>query len=129
MAYGDPADKALLRLEVRRYVGRCEGNEGLVQRADSLRELARLAATTLPYRIANEMEAREAQRHLLLAAEDRARELIVEQVAVFAKAGQDHRVGLRSKMVEDWANLTGPLSHLRTWAKGKLTLAEQSLLP
>lgn len=127
MAYNDPAEKALLRLEVRRYVGRCENNEGLVQRADSLRELARLAATALPYRIANEMEAREAQRRLLLATEDRAKELILEHVAAFVKAEEDHRVGLRNKMVEDWANLTGPLAHLRTWAKGRLTLAEQSL--
>lgn len=128
MAYNDPAEKALLRLEVRRYIGRCESNEGLVQRADSLRELARLAATTLPYKIANEIEAREAQRRLLMATEDRAKELIGAQIAAFTKAGEDHRVGLRSKMVEDWTNLTGPLSHLRTWAKGKLTMAEQSLL-
>ena len=126
MAYSDPADKALIRLEVRRFIGRCESNEGLVQRADSLRELARLAATTLPYKIANELDAREAQRRLLMATEDRAKELIVEQVAAFTRAGEDHRVGLKSKMVEDWANLTGPLSHLRTWAKGKLTMAEQS---
>ena len=44
MAYHDPADKAMVRLEVRRYAGRCDNNEALVQRADSLRELSRLAA-------------------------------------------------------------------------------------
>ncbi len=127
MAYNDPAEKAMLRLEVRRFVVRCENNEGPLQRADSLREMARLAAITVPYRIANEVETREAQRRLLLAVESRTKELIGGQIAAYVKAGEDHRSGLRSKMVADWGNLTGPLGHLRTWAKGRLTLAEQSL--
>jgi hypothetical protein len=126
MASNDPADKALLRMEVRRFVGRCENNEGLVQRADSLRELARQAAMTLPYKIAGEYEARDAQRRLVLLAEDRAKELIGNQIANLYKLDEDHRQGFKGKMIEDWANLTGPLGHLRTWAKAKLNVAEQS---
>ncbi len=127
MAFNDPADKALIRLEVRRFVARCETNEGSVQRADSLRELSRLAAISVPYKIATEMDAREAQRRLLLIIEDRAKELIGAQLANFVKADEDHRAALRSKMIEEWSNLTGPLSHLRTWANGKLTAAGQTL--
>ena len=127
MAYTDPAEKARIRLDVRRYVGMCDNNERLVQRADTLRELARLAATTLPDKIANEMDAREAQRRLVLATEDRAKELIVEQLAAYAKAAEANRVGHKNKMAEDWSNLTGPLGHLRNWANSRLTMAEQSL--
>lgn len=127
MGSNDQAEKALLRLEMRRFVGRCENNEGLVQRADSLRELARLASMSVPYRISAENGARDAQRRLVLVAEERAKELIVAQVAAFSRASEDHRGGLRSKIAEDWANLTGALGHLRTWAKSKLTQAEQAL--
>lgn len=127
MGYAGPADRALMRLEVRRFVNRCENNAGLLQRADSLRELARLASSQVPYKIANEIEARDAERRLLLATEDRAKEVIRNQIGHFLKADADHRVGLKSKMLEEWGNLTGPLAHLRTWAKGKLTLAEQSI--
>lgn len=127
MGYTGPADRALMRLEVRRFVNRCENNAALLQRADSLRELARLASAQVPYRIANEIEARDAERRLLLATEDRAKEVIQGQIGHFIKADADHRVGLKSKMLEEWGNFTGPLAHLRTWAKGKLTLAEQSI--
>jgi hypothetical protein len=126
MAFGDPADKALLRLEVRRFVSRCENNEGLLQRADTLRELARLAAMPLPYKIAGEYDARDAQRRMVLLAEDRAREIISEQITAMLRLDDLHRPGYRSKMVEDWANLTGALGHLRSWAKSKLNVAEQS---
>lgn len=127
MGYTGPADRALMRLEVRRFVSRCENNAALLQRADSLRELARLASAQVPYKIANEIEARDAERRLLLATEDRAKEVIQGQIGHFLKADADHRVGLKSKMLEEWGNLTGPLAHLRTWAKGKLTLAEQAI--
>ena len=127
MAYSDPADRALIRLEVRRFASRCENNFGLLQRADSLREIVRLASAPVPYRIANEIEARDAERRLLLASEDRAKDLIKGQIGNFTKADADHRVWLRSKMLEEWGNLTGPLAHLRTWAKGRLMLAEQAL--
>ena len=127
MPYTNPADRALIRLEMRRYVMRCENMSGLLQRADSLREIARLASTPMPYQLAGEIEAREAERRLLLATEDRAKEIIRDQIAAFIKADPDHRVGLRSRMLEEWGNLTGPMTHLRNWAKGKLTLAEQAL--
>ena len=126
MAFNDPAEKALTRLEVRRYVGRCENNEGLVQRADSLRELSRLAAMTIPNKVAGEFEARDAQRRLVMAVEERAKALIGEQIAALLKSEGDRRASQRGKIIEDWANLTGPLGHLRTWAKGKLIQAEQS---
>lgn len=127
MAYTNPADRALLRLEVRRYASRCDNNIGLLQRADMLREISRLASLPLPYRIANELEARDIERRLLLAGEDRAKEVIRGQIAAFVRADADHRAGFKSRMVEEWGNLTGPLGYLRSWAKGKLTLAEQAL--
>lgn len=127
MAYTDPADRAMIRLEVRRFVSRCESSAGLLQRADSLRELSRLASAPMPYKVANEIEARDAERRLLLATEDRAKEVIRDQIGHFLKADADHRIGMKSKMLEEWGRLTGPLAHLRTWAKGKLTLAEQSV--
>ena len=125
--FNDPAEKALVRLEVRRFISRCENNEGLVQRADSLRELARLGGVTIPYKITNEVEARNAQRTLLLQVEDRAKELLLEQIAACMKSPDEQRAGLKNKMVEDWANLTGGLSHLRSWAKSKLNQAEQAV--
>lgn len=128
MAFRDPADRAIIRLEVRRYESRCNGNIGLLQRADTLREVARLANVPIPYKIANELEARDAQRRLQLDAEERAKEIVTEQLARYVKADEDHRMGLRSKMAEDWGNLTGPLAHLRSWANSRLTVANQTLL-
>jgi len=125
MAANDPAEKALIRLEMRRFTGRCQNNEALIQRADSLREIARLAAMSLPYKIAGEFEAREAQRRLLLLAEDRAKEVIQDQIATIFKVDASHRLSVQNKVNEDWANLSGPLGHLRNWAKLKLTAAAQ----
>lgn len=127
MAYNNPADRALLRLEMRRYQTRCENTVGLLQRADSLREVARLGSPAMPYQLANEVEAREAERRLHLAAEDRAKEIVMAQIGAYAKADPDHRGGMRSRMLEEWGTLTGPLTHLRNWAKGKLALADQAL--
>ncbi len=127
MAFTNPADRALLRLEMRRYVTRCENTAGLLQRADSLREVARLGSSPMPYQLANEVEAREAEHRLHLATEDRAKEIIMAQIGAYAKADPDHRSGMRSRMLEEWTTLSGPLTYLRSWAKGKLTLAEQAL--
>lgn len=127
MAYNDPAERARLRGEVRRFVGLCDSNEGLIQRADTLRVLARLATTAVPDRVANEIDARDAQRRLVMAAEDRAKALIADQIAAFVKAGGVSAIGHKNRMMEDWSNLTGPLGHLRTWASAKLAAAEQSL--
>ena len=127
MAFIDPAERALIRMEIRRFVARCESNEGLVQRGDSLREMARLAATVIPYKVANEPEARDAQRRLALAAEDRAKELILLQISGFVRAEAELRPQIKSKMFDDWGNLSGALAHLRSWANGKLSAAEQAL--
>jgi hypothetical protein len=127
MAFRDPVDKAMIRLEMRRFASRCDVQNGLLQRADSLREVARLANLPLPHKLSDEYEARDAQRAVVLAAESRARELVTEQVGMYLKGTPELREKYRSKMIEDWANLTGPLGHLRTWARNKLTAAEQSM--
>ncbi len=125
MARGDPAEQAVLRLESRRFVSRCEGQIALIQRADSLRELSRLATIPLPYRLAEDYPARDAQRHVTQAAEERAREIIHDQIDRCLRAEPERRDILKSKLAEDWANLTGVLGHLRAWAQGKLASAQQ----
>jgi hypothetical protein len=126
MARGDPVEQAVLRLEARRFTSRCEMQSALIQRADALRELSRLATIPLPFRLSDDHACREAQRRLNQVAEDRAREIIHEQIEHVLRAEPDRQESLRSKMVEDWANLTGTLNHLRTWAQGKLLAAQQS---
>lgn len=127
MARADPAEQALIRLELRRFESRCDTQEGLIRRADTLREVARLASIAVPYKLGNEFEARDHQRRVALTAEDRARELIVEQVDLFSRSEGEFREKLRLKMRDDWANLTGPLGHLRSWAATRLQVAEQNL--
>lgn len=127
MARADPAEQAMIRMELRRFMARCDMQEGQIRRADSLREVARLTNISIPYKLANEFEARDVQRRVSHAAEERARELITDQVDAFRRAEGDFQQKLRSKMREDWANLTGPLGHLRTWANSRLLVAEQNL--
>ena len=126
MARGDPVEQAALRLEARRFTSRCEMQSALIQRADALRELARLATIPLPYRVSEDYACRDAQRRVAQAAEERAREIIHEQIDHFLRAEPDRLESLRSRMADDWANLTGALGHLRTWAQGKLMAAQQS---
>jgi hypothetical protein len=126
MATHDPSDKALVRMELRRFAAHCDNQEGLVQRADTLRELTRLATLPLPYRLADQHEAKDLQRHLFLAAEARARELIQERIDAYMRADPEHRAKIRSTMLEDWTNLTGHLGHLRPWAKVRFDQAEQN---
>lgn len=126
MGRSDPAEQALIRLELRRFQTRCDTQEGLLQRADTLREVARLARISIPYKIADTIEGRDIQRRVVVVAEDRARELIQAQIGNAMKVEAESRGTLKSKMAEDWANLTGVLGHLRTWAKNKLLVAEQS---
>lgn len=125
MAQYDPTQKSLIRMELRRFASRCQSNEGLLQRADSLREVARLATISVPYRISGEHDARDLQRRLQLVAEDRAKELILEQIAAIFKVDANSRSGIRNKVADDWAALTGPLAHLRHWATLKLAAAGQ----
>lgn len=126
MNRSDPAEQALIRLELRRFVSRCDAQESLIQRADSLREIARLIAISIPYKLSNEYEARDLQRKVVQMAEQRARELIAEQIDTFIRGEPSFRDKMRSKMREDWGNLTGALGHLRTWAQNRLNVAEQN---
>lgn len=125
MTRGDPAEQAILRLESRRFATRCEMQAALIQRADNLRELARLATISLPYRLAEDYASRDAQRHVAQAAEARARDLIQEQIDRCLRAEPERREMLQHKLSEEWANLTGVLGHLRPWAQGKLSSAQQ----
>jgi hypothetical protein len=126
MARADPAEQALIRLELRRFESRCDTQEGLIRRADTLREIARLANIAIPYKLTSEYEARDHQRRVGLIADERARELITEQVDLYARSDGEFRDKLRLKMRDDWANLTGPLGHLRSWANSRLQVAEQN---
>lgn len=127
MALRDPIDRNLLRLEARRFASRCDTQVALIQRADTLREVSRLANLSLPYKLTEDMTAQDARRLVLNTAEDRAQELISEQIAIFVKAEPVAHDKLKRGMIDAWANLTGPLGHLRPWAVARLTTAEQSL--
>lgn len=122
----DPADRNLLRLESRRFITKCEAQVASIRRADSLREVARMATMTLPYLLSEDFIARDAQREVLTAAEDRARELISDQILGWLNAEPIAQDKLKHAMFDTWANLTGPIGHLRPWATSKLAVAEQS---
>ncbi|MCK9381239.1 MAG: hypothetical protein M0P95_09250 [Sulfuritalea sp.] len=126
MAFRDPVDKNLLRMEARRFIARCEGQVALIERADTLREVSRLATLiTLPFSLIEDDTARDGLRLVQMRAEDRARELILEQLKQFGRAEENQREKLKRGMLDTWANLTGPLGHLRTWAQTKLQAVEQ----
>jgi hypothetical protein len=128
MALRDPVDKNLIRMEVRRFATRCDGQIASIERADTLREVSRLATSmTLPYAISGDYSARDALRVVQTRAEDRARELIQEQIQNFIRAEENLREKQKRAMFDSWANLTGPLGSLRTWAQNKLTAAEQQI--
>jgi hypothetical protein len=126
MAIRDPVNQNLLRMEARRFAARCEAQVSSIERADNLREVARLAISiTLPYSISADYAARDELRLVQTRAEDRARELIQEQIQSFSRAEDNQREKQKRAMLDAWTNLTGPLGHLRTWAQNKLTVAEQ----
>ncbi len=126
MAFRDPVDKNLLRMEARRFAARCEGQVSLIERADTLREVSRLASLiTLPFSLIEDETARDGLRLVQMRAEDRARELIHEQLQNFVRAEENQREKLKRAMLETWPNLTGRLGHLRVWAQNKLLAAEQ----
>lgn len=122
----DPSERHLIRLESRHFITKCEGQVALIRRADALREVARLATITLPYVLSDDFAARDAQHGVLTAAEDRARELISDQILSYLRAEPIAREKIRHRTMDTWTNLTGPLGHLRPWALAKLTTAEQS---
>lgn len=126
MALRDPVEKNMRRMEARRFSGRCETTISSIERADNLREVSRLATlTTLPYSLSDEESARDSLRLVQMRAEDRARELIQEQLQGFNRADESQRDKLKRAMFDAWTNLTGPLGHLRAWAQSKLAAAEQ----
>lgn len=100
----------------------------MIERADSLRELSRLINFTVPSNLYTVTEARDAQRRVVQAAEDRVRALINEQIDAWLKAEPEYRDKHRANMVDEWAGLTGGLGHLRTWAQRQLNTAEQNRL-
>ena len=113
-------------MEGRRFATRCEAQVSSLERADTLREVSRLASSiTLPYAISADYTAQDALRLVQTRAEQRARELIQEQIQNFARAEENLREKQKRAMLDSWGNLTGPLGHLRTWAQSKLMVAEQ----
>ena len=126
MALRDPVDKNMLRMEARRFAARCEGQVSLIERADTLREVSRLATLIMvPFSLVEDDTARDGLRLVQTRAEDRARELIHEQLQNFARAEENQRDKLKRTMHDAWTNLTGPLGDLRAWAQNKLLAAEQ----
>lgn len=106
---------------------RCDTTIATVERTDSLRELSRLIGSlNLPYVIADDFTARDALQRVKLKIEDRARELIQEQLQHFVRAEENQREKMLRTILDSWGNLTGPLSHLRTWAQSRLTVAKQN---
>lgn len=127
MARVDYADRNILRMESRRFAARCDSQEALIQRADTLREVFRLTTVPMPTTLADDVDARDAKRRVVRRAEERAKEVIVEQIEKYGKAEADFRENFKTRMLDDWTNLTGPLAHLRAWAKAKLLAFEQSM--
>jgi CRISPR/Cas system-associated protein Csm6 len=128
MALRDPVDQNLLRMEGRRFAARCETVVSSIERADTLREVSRLATSiSLPYSISEDYASRDALRLVQTRAEGRARELIQEQLQNYARAEEILREKQKRAMLDSWANLTGPLGHLRAWAQSKLMAAEQQI--
>ncbi len=124
----DPVDKNLLRMEARRFASRCEGQIASVERADSLRELVRLAGVIhLSYPLSEEPVAGDALRLLMRRSEDRARELISLQLRNYARVEPYLRDKWRRNLFDSWSNLTGTFAHLRAWAQAQLALVEQQL--
>lgn len=126
MALRDPVDKNMLRMAARRFAAHCEAQASSIERADTLREVSRLATSiVLPYALTADDGSRDSLRLVQTRAEDRARELIQEQLQNLARAEENQREKQKRAMLDAWANLTGPLGHLRTWAQSKLVAAEQ----
>ncbi|HLA34552.1 MAG TPA: hypothetical protein VJ001_06755 [Rhodocyclaceae bacterium] len=127
MATRDPVNRRMVQMEARRFATRCDTTIATVERTDSLRELSRLIGSlNLPYSVMDDFTARDALQRVKLKVEDRARELIQEQLQHFVRAEDTQREKMLRTILDSWGNLTGPLSHLRTWAQSRLTVAKQS---
>lgn len=127
MSRYDPVDRNLIRLELRRFQTRCEAQQGMIRRADTIHELIRLGSIPLPYMLVEETEALDARRQLKQTAEDRARELFEALLDRFAKAEPIAREKLRRAIDEDVLLFSGSLANLRAWAFHRIASVEQAL--
>jgi len=92
-------------MDGRRFAARCEAQLSSLERADNLREVSRLASSiTLPYAVTADYTA---------------------QIKNFARAEENLRAKQKRAMLDSWANLIGPLGHLRSWAQGRPMVPEQ----
>jgi len=121
----DPADLAIKRLEARRFGTRADNQMRMIERADSMRELSRLASLPIPANLHDVPEARNAQQQVELAALQRARDLIQEQIQAWSKVEADFRDKFQSSLTDEWAGLTGLLASLKGWAARKLAEEQQ----
>ena len=127
MAQHDPVDRNLLRMELRRFQTRSEAQEGTIQRADTVREVARLATLTIPFPLSEETAALDARLQVRRTAEQKARDLLETLFDQLVKAEPVRRDKLRRTIQEEFLQLTGPLVSLRIWAQGRLNAVEQML--
>ncbi len=127
MSTRDPVDKSLLRMEVRRFQTRCEAQEGMIARADSLHEVARLATIPIPFPLTDDTAALDARRQVKRQAEERAQILIEEMFGRLAKAESFAQEKQLRSIQEEFLQLTGSLAHLRTWAYARFNSVQQAL--
>lgn len=127
MASRDPIDRNLIRMELRRFTTRCEAQEGTIQRADTLREISRLATIPMPFTLSEETGALDARRQLRRVAEDRAREVLEGMFDQLIKAEPHARHRIRHALDEEFMQLTGPLNELRVWAQARRLAVEQTM--
>jgi hypothetical protein len=125
MAHYNPVDRNLIRMELRRFQTLCEAQEGSIQRADTIREVARLARINLPFALNEETAALDARAQIRRTAELRARDLIDEQCDRLVKCEPMARDKVLRQLGEELIQLTGSLSSLRIWAQGRIHAATQ----
>jgi hypothetical protein len=127
MSRQDPTDRSLLRMELRRFQARCESQTGSLRRADTIRAVVKLALIPIPFPLSEDDGALTARAQLRRDAEERARELINEQMDQLLKCDPLIRDKVRRGIDDALQQLTGPLSALRVWAQGRLLATEQQL--
>jgi hypothetical protein len=127
MSGKDPIDRSLRRMEMRRFLTRCEAQEGTIQRADTLHEVARLATIAVPFPLTEDTDAMDARRHVKKIAEERARELFENLLDHLIKAEPFAQEKMLNTIGEEILQFGGGLSALRTWAYARLAAVEQTL--